>query len=200
MRFLILALLFLSPAAMAAEADQTMIGDTEILRGHFTEQRHLQGFTGPLNAQGHFVVAPHLGLIWAVEKPFPTTTIITPAGLVQNVNGNAVMRLPSQKIPFMQHLYDTLGGALTGNWAALQSDFTVVRQGDAQNWQVTLTPIQSDNPAMPFSVITINGHRFVDTVVMQKPDGDSDNLVFSNEMISDVSTAAEKRAFASVQP
>ena len=203
MRVLVLLLALLIPSlAVAADRDvgQIVIGVDDVLRGRFVELRHLNGFNGPMKSEGHFVVAPKQGLIWELEKPFPTTTVITPAGLAQSINGVNVMNLPSQKIPFMLHLYDTLGGALTGNWTALETDFIVTRGGDAQNWQMTLVP-RTDNPAMPFSSINVSGHRFVDHVVLLKSDGDSDELTFLNESVSSTPpTASEKRVFSSLRP
>ena len=202
MHFLFLILLVaLIPSAAVAAAEQITVGTHDVLRGRFTEEKHLNGFTKPMRSEGHFVVAPQQGLIWGMEKPFPTTTVITPAGLVQSINGISVMRLPAQKIPFMRHLYDTLGGALTGNWAALETDFTVTRSGDEQAWQVTLVPRHTDNPAMPFSSINVSGHRFVENVEMLKADGDSDTLTFLDSTVSSAPpTEAENRAFTSVRP
>ncbi len=204
-RHFLLAFLFLFPSSIAfaanANAGQVVMGNSDILRGRFIEERNLKGFNGPMNSEGHFVVAPEHGVIWGVEKPFPTTTVITPSGLVQSVGGINVMRLPAQKIPFMLHLYDMLGGVLAGNWKALETDFTVARSGDDQNWQVLLLPRRTDNPAMPFSSITVSGHQFVENVVLLKPDGDSDTLTFLNEALSSKPpSAAEKLAFNSVHP
>lgn len=203
MRSLLFVLIIMLPFLASADVGtgQTVIGPNDILRGHFTETKHLQGFNGPLVTRGHFVVAPKYGLIWAIESPFPTTTVITPAGLVQRINDKNVMHLTAQKIPFLLHLYDALGGALIGNWKALEADFIVTQNGDEQNWEVTLVPRKADNPAMPFSSITINGHRFVENVVMTKPGGDSDTLTFSNEVISSGEPSiAENHVFKSVQP
>ncbi len=201
--FLILLGALIPFTAVAADeaVEQAIVGTHDVLRGHFIEERHLTGFNKPMRSEGHFVVAPQQGLIWGMEKPFPTTTVITPAGLVQSVNGISVMSLPAQKIPFMRHLYDTLGGALTGNWAALETDLTVTRSGDEQNWQVTLVPRHTDNPAMPFSSISVSGHRFVENVAMLKTDGDSDTLTFMDSTVSSAPpTAAENRTFTSVHP
>src|SRR5271154_2363156 len=124
---LILFALALSFPALAADplADQVIVGPTDVLRGHFTEERQMKGFNGPLRSQGHFVVAPGHGLIWAIEKPFPTTSTITPNGLVQDVGGMKVMQMPVKKIPFLLHLYDMLGCALAGHWQVLEKDFVV---------------------------------------------------------------------------
>lgn len=199
---LLMLFMALAPSvALAAAPDtgQVIVGAGDILRGHFIEERHLKGFNGPMNSEGHFVVAPKHGLIWGMEKPFPTTTVITPAGLAQSINGISIMRLPAKKMPFLLHLYNMLGGALAGDWKELERDFTVTRSGDAEDWQVILVPRRADNPAMPFSSITVSGHRFVENVVLLKTDGDSDTLTFLNEVISPAPpTAAENFAFNSV--
>ena len=201
--FLILlaTLIPFTAAADDASVNQVIVGTQDVLRGRFIEEKHLNGFNKPMRSEGHFVVAPQQGLIWRMEKPFPTTTVITPAGLTQSINGITVMSLPAQKIPFMRHLYDTLGGALMGNWAALETDFTITRSGDEREWQVTLVPRQMDNPAMPFSSIRVSGHHFVENVAMLKADGDSDTLTFLNSTVSSAPpTDAENRSFTSVHP
>jgi hypothetical protein len=205
MRRLLLAFLLAATPCVAVAADsglgQIALGTGDVLRGDFTEERHLQGFKGPMTSEGHFVVAPSRGLIWKIEKPFPTTTVITPAGLIQTVAGVKVMQLPAQKIPFLLHLYDMLGGALAGNWKPLEAEFIVTRSDDLENWQVTLSPRKADNPGMPFSLITVNGHRFVENVILLKPDGDSDTLAFRNEAISrSPPTMTESAALDSVRP
>jgi hypothetical protein len=199
--FLILLSLFVPSDAFATDMDlgRVMIGNSDVLRGRFIEEKHLKGFNGPMHSEGHFMVAPGHGVIWNVEKPFATTTVITPAGLVQSIGGVNVMHLPAQKIPFMLHLYEMLGGVLAGNWKALETDFNVTHSGDNQNWQVTLLPRRTDNPAMPFSSIAVTGHQFVETVVLLKPDGDSDTLTFLQEALSSKPpSAAEKLTFNSV--
>lgn len=195
--------LLLATAALADTKDMApiLLKPSDVLRGHFTEERHLKGLSAPLISAGHFVVAPQQGLIWALDKPFQTTTVMTPQGLVQLINNDQVTYLPSQKMPFMRHLYDTLGGSLTGDWQALTADFTMTQKTDTLGWQVTLIPRTPDNPAMPFSLITIRGRSFVDHVVMTKPDGDTDVIDFSHETLTTAApTTAESRLLSSVHP
>jgi hypothetical protein len=88
-------------------------------------------------------------------------------------------------LPFLSHLYDMLGGALSGDWHALDADFSAERSGGAGHWQVRLTPRKADDPiAMPFSAIAATGGRFVETVRMIKPDGDSDTLTFTDQVLN----------------
>jgi hypothetical protein len=187
-RRLILSLMtgavILSPWARA-EGPEGRIAPGEVLRGAFVQERHLEGFNAPLHSEGHFVLVPGRGLIWHVEKPFDITTIITSAGLVQKVGGNETTHLASAKVPFLSHLYDMLGGALGGDWQALETDFTVERFGDPLHWQVRLTPRKTgDELAMPFASIAASGERFVQSVEMTKPDGDADVLTFLDQVLN----------------
>jgi hypothetical protein len=169
--------------AWAAGPTQGLAPD-DVLRGRFVQERQLSGFKTPLKSEGHFVLAPARGLIWDAEKPFAVTTVITPEGLAQNVNGGQTMRLDSAKIPFIGRLYDMLGGALAGDWSKMESDFTVTRTGTPEKWRVSMVPRAADNIAMPFRSIDVSGGRYVDVIMLTKPDGDTDTLTLVDQAVA----------------
>lgn len=179
--------------ALPAAADPTL-SEGQLLRGAFVQERFLKGFQAPLKSQGRFVLVPGQGLIWRTETPFAVTTIMSPAGLVQEVKGNETMRLPAARLPFMSRLYTMLGGALTGDWKALEGMFTVEREGDDRAWILRLTPRRADDPTMPVRAITVRGGRFVDEVEIAKPDGDRDRLTFRDQTLRTEPPSAEEAA------
>ena len=122
-------LLCLLPLSAQAAGPEGALQAGQVLRGHFVQERHLQGFNAPLRTEGRFLLAVDKGLIWQAEKPFAITTVISPAGLVQQVGGDETMRLPSSRLPFLSRLYDMLGGALGGDWRSLEHDFAVEKSG-----------------------------------------------------------------------
>ena len=188
-------LLCLLPLSLQAAGPEGGLQAGQVLRGRFVQERHLQGFNAPLRSEGRFVLAAGKGLIWRAEKPFAVTTAISPAGLAQEVGGNETMRLPSSRLPFLSRLYDMLGGALGGNWQALEHDFTVEKSGEAKSWQVVLTPRNGPDPmSMPFASITAKGSRFVDGVRISKPDGDYDELSFLDQTLSNDPMSPEESA------
>lgn len=193
MRYLIALFLLLSANANALDLTQKTVIEGQILRGQFKEEKVLQGFSAPMKSNGHFTIAPGHGLIWAVDKPFAVTTVIKPSGLKQKVNGNKTMEIPSDKVPFLVRLYNMLGGTLSGDWTALEADFIVTKSGTQDKWKVVLEPRQKNNPAMPFSLITVTGSNFVDNVVMQKLGGDKDTITFFNQkVITETPNSQEK--------
>jgi hypothetical protein len=197
--FLLLIFLMGPPAAFAE--GPAHLAEGQVLRGQFVQERHLQGFENPLRSEGRFVLAPGHGLIWQTEKPFAITTVITAAGLAQEVNGNQTLKLEASKLPFHNQLYDMLSGALTGDWAKLEAGFTVTRSGDEQHWQVALKPRKADDPGMPFTAIDVTGSQLIDEILLTKPNGDFDKLSFHDQAISDQPlSAAEMAAFAATAP
>lgn len=168
---------------LAVGPEHTLAGGA-ILRGSFVQERHLSGFNAPLISTGHFILVQGRGLLWRVEQPFAVTTAITPAGLMQQVDGTDSMHLSAAAMPFLSHLYRMLGGALGGDWTGLDTDFTVVRSGDADHWQVLLTPRHpEDSMAMPYASIVASGGRFIETVTLSKPGGDGDILRFADQSL-----------------
>lgn len=160
-----------------------------VLRGHFTQERSLQGFQAPLRSEGSFVVAAGKGLIWKVEKPFVTTTVITPAGLVQDVRGAETLRLPAARIPFIARFYDMLSGTMTGDLSGLQQQFDVQTSGSAQNWSLQLTPKasaaagSSDQQNMPIQRMDLTGGHYVQSVDIRRQSGDHDLLQFFGQKL-----------------
>jgi hypothetical protein len=192
-RYLPLLFFLLFPAAAAAiEAPpgQTAIGAGQVLRGRFTQESQGKDAAGPFQASGHFILAPDRGLIWGIEKPMQTSTIITPAGSVQDIGGMPV-KLP---IKNLKHLYDIIGGALEGDWSGLETDFIITRSGSAIHWQMLLTPRPERKSPLPYISITVTGSHFVETIAMVKAKGGSDMLNFTDEVPGHMPLAAGETA------
>ncbi|MBI2241912.1 MAG: outer membrane lipoprotein carrier protein LolA [Magnetospirillum gryphiswaldense] len=176
-----LVLLALLWAVPVRAADPAVLKDGDVLRGRFVQERHLQGFAQPIRSQGTFVIAPGRGLIWRAETPFAVTTVVTPAGLAQSVNGTETNRLAATRLPFLSKLYDMMAGALAGDWRSLDGTFAITRQ----TGRVMLAPKKADDPvAQQIAGISARLDRFVEEVEITKPGGDRDRLLFSNQVLN----------------
>ncbi|CAA7626550.1 outer membrane lipoprotein carrier protein LolA [Magnetospirillum sp. UT-4] len=185
---LILLLLVL---AVPARADEILLKPGEVLRGHFVQERHLEGFKAPIRSQGRFTVVPGQGLIWRAETPFAVTTVVSPAGVVQSVAGTETTRLSAARLPVLARLYDMMAGALAGDWGALERGFTVSRAGAA----ITLTPRGSDeSAAQQISAIRARMGRYVERVEIVRPNGDFDRLTFFEQVVSASPLTADEAA------
>jgi len=177
------AVLVLAATASADEFPPTIAMDG-ILRGTFSQERHLAGFKAPLRSEGSFVLAPERGLIWRVEKPFPTVTIVTPAGLIQKSNGTELVRLSASHAPQFTIVYRLIEKSLQGDWQGLRDRYEVRTGRDGEKWRVDLKPRDGAGSGVPFETADITGGRFVETVALHKAGGDVDLMRFAGQALS----------------
>ncbi|HET7594733.1 MAG TPA: outer membrane lipoprotein carrier protein LolA [Stellaceae bacterium] len=164
----------------------------DAINGRFMQERHLTGVDAPLRSEGSFLLAAGKGLIWRGEKPFATMVVITPAGILQTVNGAEVQRLPATRLPFLARFYDMLSGALAGDWSAMEHDFTVARQSEGDSWKIVLTPSRGDDPAAAqLRSITVTGAKFVDAVEIRRANGDWEHLRFFDQALTSTPLAPD---------
>jgi hypothetical protein len=198
---LFFSLLLAVPQAMADEPQlASPLKAGSVLRGHFTQERSLQGFQAPLKSEGSFIVAAGKGLIWKVEKPFATTTIITPSGLVQNTQGTETLRLPAAQMPFIAHFYDMLSGTMTGDLSGLKQQFNMQMGGTAEKWSLQLTPkaaasggASGDQQNMPIQRMDLTGDHYVQSVDIHRQNGDHDLLTFSDQHVDTQPLSSEEQ-------
>ncbi|MDD3371142.1 MAG: hypothetical protein PHE27_04870 [Alphaproteobacteria bacterium] len=182
MRLIFMALIsiFAFSCVPSAFAAQMCVGSGSVLRGAFVEERRVGALDGTaLRFSGRFVAAPDHGLIWSIEKPFPTTTVVTRNGARQLI-GSVSMKM---KIKNLDRFYNIVGSALAGNWAAFEKDFSVSHIGNSERWSVLLTP-KTEGTKIPYSSVTVSGSRFVERIVLADEEGDLDTLSFADEVLS----------------
>ncbi len=181
------------PAGLAAAPTPQVVAAGQVLRGHFVQDRQLAGFAKPLRSEGSFALVPGRGLIWRGEKPFPNTTIISSAGILQVVNGQPAVHLPASRLPGLNHLYAALGAAVSGNIGPLQQAFAVTQSSNDTGWRVVLKPLHPENPVMTqLKSMTLTGNRFVESVEVDRSGGDTDRITFSGHQISNADLSPDE--------
>ncbi len=182
-------------SVVPATAQTVTLADGQILRGQFEQKRYLSGLANPVRSSGTFTLVAGRGLIWTTTKPFPTTTVMTEAGLVQDVKGKETVRLAASRLPIMSKLYTMFGAALTGNWEAMQSAFALTRQQKGQAWSIRLDSLRPDDPNLPIKAINARGQKLLDEVEVVKPNDDRDVLSFFNQKLERAPLTAEEDEF-----
>lgn len=185
---------FAQPIGPSLTSDQS-------LHGRFEQTRNLKGISATLKSSGSFVLVPYKGLVWRVEQPIQTTTVITRKGVRQIINGNDVQRIEAARVPLISHFYDMLGGALMGDWSAMRHDFAVKTTGDHHAWRTLLTPLHPDDPITgALSSIVITGGAMVDRVDISRANGDSEQLTFLEQKISSAPLSADDARLLTGKP
>lgn len=180
---------------MPLRAQNVTLNEGQVLRGQFEQKRYLSGLDRPVRSSGVFTLVAGRGLIWTTRRPFATTTIMTEAGLVQDVKGKETVRLSASRLPVMSKLYAMFGAALTGNWGAMQTAFTLTRQQSGQGWTIQLKSLRADDPNLPIKAINARGQRLLDEVEVVKTNDDRDVLTFSNQKLESSRLTPEEDEF-----
>jgi hypothetical protein len=187
-----IAIVALSSVSFAQLAMGPTLAAGQTLHGRFVQARNLKGISSTLKSEGSFVLAPGKGLIWRIEDPIQTVTIITPDGIRQIIHGYEVQRIDAAKVPFVAHFYDMLDGALMGDWTAMRHDFAVQTKGDRAAWRTILTPVRPNDPiAGMLSSIVITGGKMVDGVEINRANGDSERIAFLDQTVSGVALSGD---------
>jgi len=195
--FLALLVPFCALAATFGPTEQLNKGD--VLRGRFVQEHYIKEGTLPVRSEGHFLIAPPYGVIWAIERPLPLTVTATKDGALQSIGNVPLLRQSPAQLPYLSHVTTMLSNALGGNLKALEPDFIMRNGGTAKQWRVKLTPRSQKAMNFPFKSITAKGSRFVEQAELIRPSGFSDVFTFSSQAItSDVPSEAEMALFAAV--
>ena len=185
-RLFALACLFASMFAHAApgndpsvDAITRSVARPDVLRGQFTQEKRVSGFSNPLRSQGRFVVARQHGVIWTTLKPFPSEVVVTADRILSRQrDGSTRVELDARQQPAMRSVNAIMFALMSGDVQALSAQFTVTAQREAQGWTLHLVP-KSAMLAKAFQGLTLHGDRFVREVEIIEANQDRTRIVFS---------------------
>ena len=143
------------------------------VQGDFIQQRFLRALPKPISTQGKFVLLTNQGLLWQMEKPFANQMRVKADGISQ---WNGSQWLANGNVAQNEQIRLFLG-LLSGNVEALKSQFDLDLQGNAQNWQLRLTP-NSLLMKQIFVDIELQGGANVQQIQLRETQGDRTLIQF----------------------
>jgi len=190
----VLTLLGLSSLAQAFDLSQlsAQLAKPEVIHGRFVQEKHLRALPQPLTSQGTFVLAKNHGLLWLLKTPVQQDYRITAQGIARR-EGQGWQLLPSKSAGAEQNRLFL--AVLQGDSSGLQRDFELALSGDAQKWQLTLTP-RSLLLKQVFNRINIDGGELVQRIELLETQGDSTVLRMQDSISSQPLSEAEQHDFA----
>lgn len=179
MRPRLLALLLAAcGVAQAADDVRARLADVVVLRGHFVQDKQLQGFTRPLHSEGRFLLARERGVIWDTEVPFASTLVLGGEQLVaRDADGGRRVLVDGSREPGLAAIQGLLLALVAGDLDALAAQFTIEETLHGDGWTLALVPT---DPALArvFSRIELAGDRHVRRVALEERGGDRSVIVF----------------------
>lgn len=200
---LMCALLFLTQTSQAATSDndklvqlQQQLASHQVVRGNFTQTRHMQMFDAPLESQGQFLLSSQYGLWWQQTTPFPTSLVLTQDTLSQQVGSEPAQVVKVADNPMVFYFSHVFLSLFQGDTQTLQQQFDLKLSSNQNNqWVLSLTP-KSAPLNKVFSQINIEANEYINRIELVEIHGDRTNIEFSQQthQPSDLS-AAEQAIF-----
>ena len=173
---LLISLATLPALAFSTAELTTQLQAPQSVQGGFTQQRFLRSMDKPVQTSGRFALRPGRGLFWHLQKPFDMKLRVRRDGISRQdaqgqwrANGSQTAQAAQEKL-FM--------AVLGGDTAELQRHFNLALSGNAQQWQLTLTP-KTAVMRQVFNKIVINGGQLVQKVELDEKQGDRTVLQFN---------------------
>lgn len=138
----------------------------------FTQTRHLNGVRAPLVSRGTATIAQSR-VDWRVTDPIDILTTISSTGITQSVENGPPQRVAMQGAGDAFLTSAGLFDLLAGNFAALNTHYTVVRAASGANgaWRMRLTP-RAAGLAQVVSYIEVAGCERVQNVEVRQANDD----------------------------
>ena len=128
--------------------------------GRFVELRTIPGFPKPLRSEGHYDAVPGERILWAIEKPFPTTS------------GTSEKRLPSTEAAGF------FFALVSGDVARLSERFDLT--AEEKDGRVTLTAHPKSETLREFiRELRLSGDDVPDTCVIVNPRGETSEITLT---------------------
>ncbi|MGH8819025.1 MAG: LolA family protein, partial [Achromobacter pestifer] len=133
------------------------------------------------------------GLLWLLRTPIAQDLRINANGISRRDESGAWQALPQQTGSGRENRLFL--SVLAGDTRALQENFDLALTGEANAWQLLLTP-RSALLRQIFDNIQINGGQLVDRIELRETQGDRSVLQMTEATPSKTLTPEEQRAFA----
>lgn len=166
------------PAALTLEALLKRIGGKARQETRFEEKKFLAVLDAPVQSAGVLRFRAPDRLEKNTERPIRESLMLDGALLVVERDGKR-RSMPAAQLPGVAALVGGLRDTLGGDVEALRRVFKVVLQGDPQNWQMDLLPLEATS-AQLVTRITLRGRgdQLLEVEMLQA-DGDRSVMTLS---------------------
>lgn len=185
--------LFGASLAQAFDLDQlsAQLAKPAVVRGPFIQEKHLRALPQPLTSRGQFVLSSEHGLLWQLRSPLQQDYRIDDRGIARRTAQGWQQQSAQDVAAQQSRLFLAV---LKGDHAGLADDFELQLSGNAEAWQLSLTP-RSRLLQQIFKVIHIQGGALVERIELAETQGDSTLLRLPQSQAGSALSEAERHAF-----
>ncbi len=187
-------LLLISATAQAFDLQQLaqQLSQPAVVRGDFIQEKHLRALPQPLTSLGRFVLARDHGLLWLLQEPIRQDYRITREGIAKRSERNWLAVDQQGSSARQNQLFLAV---LSGDTEALQRDFDLSLNGEANAWRLQLAP-RGALLKQVFAAIEIRGGATVTEIELRETQGDTTMLRLLDSQIDEHLSDNEQRDLA----
>lgn len=182
-------MLFIASAAWAAapEAEdasilENLLGEqvnVDFLEGEFEQSKYIADLDTTLDSSGTFSFATNEGLRWNIREPVPTNLRITPTEIVEEQEGEEVMRMDVDEQPMTRAISEVFFAIFGGDWEALAERFTIRPLQEEPPWRFELEP-KGELLKSYLSSIELQGSEYLEVLILSENNGDRTRIQLNN--------------------
>jgi outer membrane lipoprotein-sorting protein len=161
------------------------------VRAQFVQTQTLQALQKPLVSSGTLLFVRDQGAIWRIEQPTRMTYVMTDAGVTTLDANDKPMARGARNAAGVAQVSRMMRAMLAGDLSALYSQFSVNAQGNADRWQLKLTPAQPQL-AQALRGLDLAGDTYVRSIRIRSANGDETRIDFTGSTRVDAPSAAER--------
>ncbi len=150
------------------------------LDGRFDQQKTIAVLPMPINSSGEFHFAQGQGVVWETRVPVQSQVKLSPGGI--SFDDQPAPPGSNQATAIVAKIFM---GVIAGELASLSDYFSIQTLGDADHWQLILTP-RSDNLKAYIHSIEVRGEEFTEQLAIDEANGDKTLIKFSVEQVARV--------------
>ncbi|MCK6264371.1 outer membrane lipoprotein carrier protein LolA [Vibrio sp. ZSDE26] len=159
---------------------QQQLSQHPIVRGDFTQLRHLEMFKQPLSSTGEFTLSKRDGLLWQQHQPFPVNLVLTENQLRQTFSDQPPQVITAKENPMAFYFSHIFLSVFHGDTEALKAQFELDFSSSDSQWTLHLTPTQAPLNAV-FEQIVLQGTQDIDALTLIEVRGDKTEILFTNQ-------------------
>lgn len=157
-------------AQAIVRAAMPALEDTEVLRGQFTQRRHLIEIPRPLTSRGEFLLVRGQGVWWHALSPIDAAVVLTPAGVRRDTTAHAPDR-PAAVQPGTALVAEIFFALFALDIDTLARSFELFATQAGAGWQLGLRP-RDAALATWFRQASVRGTGQVQQVTLDEATGD----------------------------
>lgn len=149
-----------------------LLAKTQTARANFTESKSIAMLDAPVESSGElFYKAPDY-FEKRTLKPKPESMVLD-GNTVMMERGTKKRSLQLQNYPEIAAFTESIRGTLAGDRQALERAYELTMQGNRQDWELVLTPIDSKMKTIVEHIRISGAEDVLRTIEISQADGDS---------------------------